>query len=460
VRSLKKRTSPRLRRANKCRRGKELASPAWNHEPFVDFRVLRKLLPLIAGGFFASGVCLGQMSTDEVPRERTVPTRETVKDEVENRRFRLGPFRLNPILEISDLGYDSNVFGAQAGQEVSDWSMGARAGVQWIVPVGSKLYIVGEATPTYIWYRELSERRFFGGRYSTALLGFFNRASLEVGGYNAKVLNYVSNETKSKVIETILDGTGKIEIDVASNLSVFGGIEVARLRYGNAGGDPNPPDLSGFQRQEAAARGGLRYRINQAFDVTAGYEKAQVEFVNVPQERDNQSDAFLLGIHYNRPKLFLNVAGAYREGKPYNGSTFQPYSNATGSFYGSYFLTRKVEVKSYGRQRVSYGLQAAQYLESTFGGGFNFQVHPRALLSVTADTGTNKYPAQTSGSVSTPARTDRVMNYTGSASVIVYRKMVVTANATRFEYSSPDATLNRRIFRFTTSIGFQGLFVR
>ena len=50
-------------------------------------RVLRRLLAV--GAFLLPALALGQMSTDEVPRERTVPTREAVKQEVENRRFRL-----------------------------------------------------------------------------------------------------------------------------------------------------------------------------------------------------------------------------------------------------------------------------------------------------------------------------------------------------------------------------------
>jgi hypothetical protein len=424
------------------------------------FVSLSKLLPLIAGGFLSAAFCLGQMSTDEVPRERTVPTRETVKQEVEGRKFRLGPFRINPIIEISDLGYDSNVFGAPAGQEVSDWTIGARAGFQWIVPIGSKLYVIGEVTPSYIWYKNLSERRVTTGEYRTHLLGFFNRASLEVGGYNTKSLSYLSSESQTRVVETVLEGSAAVEVDIASNLSVLGGVQATRLRYGNAGGDPNPIDLSEFQRQEAGARGGIRYRFNQAFDVTAGYEKTQTEFVNVPETRDNQSDAFLVGIHYNRPKFFLNFSGGYREGKPYNGSTFQEYSNFTGSFYGSYFLARKVEMTAYGRQRVNYGLRTSQFLETSYGGGFNIQAHPRVLLSISADTGTNKFPASTIDSVTTPARKDRTTNYNGGVSAIVYRKMVVTFHANRSEYRSPDPTLDRNVFRFTTSIGFQGLFVR
>ncbi|MDQ6891332.1 MAG: hypothetical protein M3167_01455 [Acidobacteriota bacterium] len=379
---------------------------------------------------------------------------------MENRRFRLGPFRLTPIVQFSDVGYDSNVFGSPKGREVSDWTVGVTAGVRWVVPVGAKLYVVGEALPQYTWYQKLAARRTFAGQYRTALLGFFNRASLEVGGFNSKTLSFPSAETETRVVQTILNGAAKAEIDVASNLSLYGGIEVARLRYGLAGGDPNFIDVSSLQRQEAAARAGVRYRISPAWDVSAGYEKTQTEFVNAALQRDNQSDAYLLGIHYNRPRFFLSLSGGYRQGKPYNGSTFAKYSNPTGSYFASYFLNRKVEIKTYGRRRVSYGLTAAQYLDSGIGGGFNVQVHPRVLLQLNAETGIYHYGASTGGGIASAARTDRSVAYTGGFSALVYRKMVVSGFATQSEYRSPNAPLNRKVFRFTTSIGFQGLFTR
>jgi hypothetical protein len=403
---------------------------------------------------------VAQLTTDEVPRQRTVPARETVKNEVENRRWRIGPFRLNPILEISDLGYDSNVFGSSPGNEVADWTVSGRVGVQWIVPIGSKLYVVGEATPAYTWYRKLAERRTFEGTYRTSLLGFFNRASLEVGGYNTKSLTYVSAETATKSIETALDGTAKVEVDIASNLSVYGNVEAARLRYGLAGGDPTVIDVSQFQRQEAAARGGFRYRFSTSLDVSAGYEKTQTEFVNVGPQRDNQSDAYLFGIHFDRPRFFLSLSGGYREGKPYNGSTFARYTNSTGSFFASYSLNRLVELRGYGDRRIAYGLQAAQFVETSFGGGVGIQATPRVSLSLSAGTGTNAFPDSTSGGVTILAHTDRSNNYGAGLSALVYRQMVITLNASRSDYSSPDPTLNRKVYRYTSSIGFQGLFTR
>ena len=134
------------------------------------------------------------------------------------------------------------------------------------------------------------------------------------------------------------------------------------------------------------------------------------------------------------------------------------YTNATGSYYASYSLNRWIEVRSYARRRVSYGIQASQFLESSLGGGVNLQVNPRILLSLNAETGTNRYEAPSSGTGI--ARTDRINSYTGGLSANVYRKMVVSVNASQIEYRSPDPQFNRKVFRVTSGIGFQGLFTK
>jgi hypothetical protein len=363
------------------------------------------------------------------------------------------------VFRLSNAGYDSNVFGTSTNQ-TSDWTASATAGFRWVVPVGSKLYVDGEALPQYTWYQKLADRRVFGGQYKASLLGFFNRASLEVGGFNSKSFSYISSETETKVVQTTLAGSAKLEVDVASNLSLFGGAEVARIRFGLVGAEPaGQVDINQFQRTEGAARGGIRYRISSAWDISAVYEKTRTVFVDVPEQRDNQSDGYLLGIHYDRPRFFVNLSGGYRQGKPYNGSSFANYSAATGSYFISYFLTRKVELQGFGTRRVTYGVVSAQFLETRYGGGMNFQVHPNVLLRVLGDDGTNKYSA-TSGATGTPARNDRVSDYGGGFSAIVYRKIVLTALATESRYRSTLPGFDRNVLRFTTGLSFDGVFSR
>jgi hypothetical protein len=430
-------------------------------------RILRPgrvlLNSLVLGALLIPARSLGQLSTDQIPRKRTVPAREQVRGELEKRRFRLGPLRLIPELNVSNAGYDSNVFGASAGHEITDWTATISAGFRWLVPVGSKLYVIGDVLPQYTWYKTLEERRFFGGTVRAALLGFFNRASLEVGGFESRDLRYATSETETQLIETALDGSLKMEVDVASNFSVFGGAEVTRIRYRTLGGQPSGVvfvDPNQFNRTEEGARGGIRYRISSSLDISAAYEKTRTEFSQVPEQNDNQSDAYLLGIHYDRPRFFVNLSGGYRRGKPFNGSSFAEYSEPTGSYFISYFLTRTVELGAYGGARVTYGLTSSQFLEVRNGGNITVRVHPRVTLSAFGSYGTNRFPATSGGGVVTAGHTDKAIYYGGSLSAVVFRKISLTAQATESRYRSNQPDLNRNVVRYTTSLSLAEVFSR
>ena len=254
------------------------------------------------------------------------------------------------------------------------------AGFRWIIPAGPKFYVVGNATPAYTWYDRLENRRFFGGSYSAFLLGFFNRATLEVGGFNTKQLNYVSSEAQAPVIQTTLDGSVKMEASVASNFA-----DLRQVQRGQAPFRPGadvPPDRcswtrTGFQRTEGAVTVGVRYTISSALDIAASYQKTRTEFVFVPQISDNQSDAYLITLHYDRPRFYLNLSGGYRQGGPFNGSSFSPYTKPTGGYFMSYFLTRTVELQAYGDSRVTYGVLIPQFIQTRYGGGINWRGAPQ-----------------------------------------------------------------------------------
>ncbi len=128
-----------------------------------------------------------------------------------------------------------------------------RADFKWLIPAGSKFYVVGEAIPAYVWYQDLSARSFFGGNYSAYLLGFFNRASLSRSADSIRRPCSTSAPGRTApVIQTTLDGSIKMDVEVASNFSLYANAEVARLRFGNS-------DLSGETRghQRAPAHGGI-----------------------------------------------------------------------------------------------------------------------------------------------------------------------------------------------------------
>jgi len=212
-------------------------------------------------------------------------------------------------------------------------------------------------------------------------------------------------------------------------------------------------------RFDRAGRGGVRYRISDIWDGSAAFEATRTEFQRVPQDRDNQSEAYLVGVHYSRPRFFINVSGGYREGRPFNGSAYPRYSTTTGSYFLSYFLTRKVELQGHGSRRVVYALSRSDpyFFETRNGAGLNIEVRPRLRLRGFGAFGTNDYPFGAVVGDRAIERRDKANSYGGGFSLLFYRKLVFTALASRSDYASEIPGLDRSVLRFVTTISVEGV---
>ncbi|MDQ2980466.1 MAG: hypothetical protein M3R62_14750 [Acidobacteriota bacterium] len=423
-------------------------------------------------------IALAQLATDQVPRERTVPVEDAVKEQLKSARYRLGPIRILPRLFVSNAGYDSNVFGTPKnceqimdchGPKTADWTATVSAGARFVAPVGSKMFVTGDALPEYTWYRELTSRRTLGGFYRASLYGFFNRMSIEARGYSSKTFGPLSSETETRIVEVATDGSANIELDVSRSISAFVGAEIRRSRLG-LGGETSAVsvDVKQLDRDDEVARAGIRYRISPQWDVTLGAEGTRALFVEAPEKRNNQSIAYLLGIHYRRPRFFASLSGGRREGQAYQGSIFPDYSTSTYSYYASYFVTRKLELQGFGHRGVLLGSPLAAnlvfnnlfFVESRNGGGINVEVHPHLLLKAQAEYGTNEFPAPVLVGTTLTKRTDKVSIVAGGFSALLYKGVVLTGLATRQKYDSVVPSLSRTVDRFTTSLSFEGQLSR
>jgi hypothetical protein len=420
-----------------------------------------RLFASLALGLLLAAAATGQMTTNQILQERTVTG---ALAQVETYPYRLGPIRFSPVLRLYNAGYDSNVFGLPAPFEVARYTASVAGGFRWLIPAGSKFYVVGAALPAYIWYEDLSARSFFGGNYSAYLLGIFNRATLKVGGFNSKQLQYISSQTTAPVIQTTLDGSISMNVELASNFSLYANAEYARLRFGNSDLSSDFPgglvDTNQLQRSEGSAGAGIQYRFSPALNVGLGYEKTLTEFVFFPGLNDNQSDAYLINIRYDRPRFYLTLSGGYRQGKPYNGSSFSNYSTPTGGYFASYFLTPSLELQAYGDRRETYGLLVPAFLATRYGGSIYFRVYKTLRLRALGVWGTNKYGSTTADGTVTPGYTDRTLDYGGGFSTTIFRKTVWSITATESQLQSGLPGLDRKALRVLTSFTLDQLFYR
>ncbi len=400
-----------------------------------------------------------QLASDEVPHQRTLPISDEIRQALEDSRFRFGILRLQPQFQVRDFGYDNNVLGSITNK-VADWHSTVSAGTNFIVPLGSKMYFRGTVMPQYTWYRKVTALRNFGGDYGASLLGLYNHLTVEAAGSVFKGVNVVNSEVNTSAPSTRLDGSGTAELNLIGRVSVFGVAHAQRQRYSlGAAEQTTGIDLSQLQRNEAVLRGGLRYRLTSFFDVSAAVERTKTDFL-IATDRNNQSDAVLLGVRYDVPRSFIDLSIGERRGQAQStfATVFPQYRTTTGSYYASHELASRILVDIYGHRGVVYSLvlNNPYYLETLNGGGITVPIGHRLALRGYGEFGTNAYPI----AVDSIKRNDNVTGWGAGFAYRIIRNISLVALASDNRYNSNVPGQSRSIFRVTTSIGYQSELFR
>ena len=425
-----------------------------------DRLAFRRIAPLLLGLLGMAATVSAQLESDAVPHARTIAPSEAIRQELEDSRYHLGPMRVRPLVSLRDFGYDNNVFGSSTNQ-IADFHSIVGLGAHGILPVGSKMYLQALLLPEYTWYQKLADRRSFGGSYGGSLLGLFNRMSLEAGADTFRGTTILNSEQPTAVLGTRTQLFGRAEVEILKRLSVYGSAESQRQRYSPVRDDQSERSaILQLQRSETAARGGLRYRFASWIDFSLGVEHTNTRFLTAT-DRDNHSDAVILGVHYDRPRSFVNVSVGSRTGKADHPGVFPDYSATTGSYYASHQLSAPVTFDVYGHRGIGYSLTTtnAYYLETRNGIGATVAVGRRLALRGFGEGGSNAYRLPILAGSQTK-RTDNVITEGGGVAFRLYRKIALSLLASNSRYASNIAGNDRSIFRLTTALSFTGDFFR
>src|SRR4029077_12930399 len=101
------------------------------------------------------------------------------------------------------------------------------------------------------------------------------------------------------------------------------------------------------------------------------------------------------GIHYDRPRFYINATAGYREGHGIEAGTLFPrYRTGTGTYLISWFFAHPVELVAYGHRGVVYGrfLENSYFFETRNGLGMSVRCGRGLQLRGFGEYGTNGYP--------------------------------------------------------------------
>lgn len=408
-----------------------------------------------------AGAARAQLVSDVVPWDRIIPTKEQVETDISTSRYHLGPVRLLPEVDVSNAGYNSNIFG-QPKNPVGDWTATVNAGTKFILPFAyNKMFFFGDIFPGYTWYAHNSNLDHFTGTAGGEIAGFFNRLSFDTGARASESVVFHS-ESPAPTLAKDERVFARTDVDLGTVAAVFVDAEADKVRESQDGvplQDRN--QVIRYNRTDEALAGGFRFKLGSDWTITPEFQYTVSRFVVTPDERNNTSTGYLLGVGYNRPRFYLNLIGGYRSGDEYN-STFPHYATPVGSFFTSYFVTPWLELRTFGVRRVAYSVDVVNpyYFSMQVGGTANIQVASRILLKGFGLTGQAKYPIAQPVNGEEIHRYDRIWSYGGGISALVYRNIALTGLVTSRHDSSNLPGSSYSILQYSTFLSFTGEFMR
>jgi hypothetical protein len=413
-----------------------------------------------------AGALAAQSATSSLEdlRQRRVPVLEALKQEVADAPFSLGPVRLVPRLEVRELGYDNNIFGVSENAQ-SDWVARVAAGARLLLPVGSQLFLIGDALPGYDAYLRHSELRDWNGDYGVGAVAAFNRLSVEARAFDDRHRDTVSSEVLELADRRVRGASADVEIEVSHRFGLVGEYRVARFRYAAVGflALPESADIAQLDRTETTVRAGLRYHLTEHVSVAGLVEDSTAAFARIGNNRENRSRAYLLALHYDRPRLYVEATGGHRRIEASSGSGFPEFSGVTGSFYAEVLTpAERLGLDAWGHRGIDYGLfqNEPYFRENLLGGGPSVRLGRRFKLSLFAAAGTNVYPVPTTTGGRSVNQEYNVLRAGAELSAQISRSLLFRFRGDSVRYNSKIAGLDFKVLSVQAGMSLNGKIFR
>lgn len=205
------------------------------------------------------------------------PGQSSVLDhEMEEARWHLGAFRIDPELAVGDVGTTRTKSSGAPARE--DTRAHASAGLRGYVPLGAHLVLAARLAPEYLWWTNTRERRRPVTNFGVGLFGFYNRLSVAGNVRRRWSEEVVSPEIDELIAQRVDEAAVDVELRTTGRTLLFGSSRIADVEV--------PESATGLPRalprRERRSEVGVRYRVS-------GYLWAVASLDSVADERDGDA---------------------------------------------------------------------------------------------------------------------------------------------------------------------------
>jgi hypothetical protein len=263
-------------------------------------------------------------------------------------RFRLGPIRVAPRLELRNAGVDTNVFNSAAAP-VPDTSVVLRTALEGFLPVRSRVRLWGTGYADFNYFRRESTERstdFGGSGHAEMPLG---PLVLFGGGGGGQARQRATIDVDERVLRHERSAYAGAEMRVGSRLTLLGQGSSQVSKYGRTFASTGDPfRLSrGLDRNTLTATGELRLKLTTLTTAVGRAEAISDRFLRQRDARRiTHSYRYLGGFQFDaQAAVNGSVLAGFREIPASSSGSLPPYR-------GAVFLANTA-VPLFGRARLS-----------------------------------------------------------------------------------------------------------
>jgi len=391
---------------------------------------------------------------------------ESLQKLVEAARWRLGLLRVNASLQVSNAGYDSDIYYGYYSNPVHDFTSLASTPVQLLVPVNKRIVFDIYDNPQYLFYLEAKNQRGLNNIFRGRVHFAFDKFYIQAGGGLSNIRQRLSPELNINIRqkEDSLNGAILWQASRVASLALLYGS--SQFDYGNAefGGTSLAETLNRKEEYiDFVTYLQPSSRVRFSLDGQYSSYRFTEEVSNV---KDSRSYGFFGGLE------FIPKAGEMRRVEGIRGSISLGYkrfdiidpllldgSGLVGAVNVSTGLLEKTTGRAFFSQDFAFSASvgASFYVSTAYGGGITRLISRRTSFSYDISFGRSTYPDAETGGEGIPAGIyNRYTTHSFSLDVRLARHLAITFLSTLGKRIVDASGLerNRNFFGFSMIYGF------
>jgi hypothetical protein len=308
--------------------------------------------------------------------------------------WKVGPFRVQPMIMLTNAGYDSNVYGSPY-DPVKDYTFTAGPGFYVYLPLKKKMLFALYESPQYVYFFETSRERTWNNYLRGDMHFLFNKILISVGGGTSDARERWNTEIDIRPRRKEESVRGEVLWQASKKTSFSLGYRRAKYDYENL-------EYEMFRigeqlnREENYTNFVAYYQLTARTRFFCDAEYGFFDFENPLNFRDSQSYGVYSGFEFSP---FGKIRGRIRLGYKFFDSKSperQDYKGIVGDTSVQVRLLRPLSVRGQYRRDVQFSLwyDNTFFLENRVGGGASLYVHKKIRLDYDYSRGRNTYPQQ------------------------------------------------------------------